>query len=130
MNMGDIIKRLRLEKGITQEELGRVIGVQKSAIRKYESGLVQNIKRSSIKKMADYFGVSPSYLLGYEENTNSGINNGIIGNQNHDNVIGISPLGTLSPVELAIITIVKSLDEKQQGEILAYVTKIISEGRK
>lgn len=49
-NMGEIIKTLRIHKGITQEELGKVIGVQKSAIRKYESGLVQNIKRTSIKK--------------------------------------------------------------------------------
>ena len=65
--MADTIKKLRLQKGLTQEELGNVIGVQKSAIRKYESGAVQNIKRSSIKKLADFFGVSPSYILGYEE---------------------------------------------------------------
>ena len=49
MEMGEIIKKLRLEKGITQEKLGEIIGVQKSAIRKYESGKVQNMKRSSIK---------------------------------------------------------------------------------
>ena len=65
--MADRIKRLRLQHGLTQEELGNIIGVQKSAIRKYESGAVQNIKRTSIKKLADYFGVSPSYLLGYED---------------------------------------------------------------
>lgn len=68
MNMGDIIKQLRIEKGITQEELGKIIGVQKSAIRKYESGMVQNIKRTSIQKLSDYFGVSPSYLLGISTN--------------------------------------------------------------
>ena len=68
MEMGEIIKKLRLEKGITQEKLGEIIGVQKSAIRKYESGKVQNMKRSSIKKMADYFGVSPSYLMGLSDN--------------------------------------------------------------
>lgn len=68
MQMGDIIRNLRLQKGLTQEELGKVIGVQKSAIRKYESGAVENIKRSSIKKMADFFGVSPTYLMGLEEN--------------------------------------------------------------
>lgn len=68
MNMGDIIKQLRTEKGITQEELGKIIGVQKSAIRKYESGMVQNIKRTSIQKLSDYFGVSPSYLLGISTN--------------------------------------------------------------
>lgn len=67
MKMGERIKQLRIKKGLTQEELGKVIGVQKSAIRKYECGTVENMKRSSIQKMADFFGVSPSYLLGYEE---------------------------------------------------------------
>ena len=40
MKMGDIIKSLRIQKGMTQEELGKVIGVQKSAIRKYESDVL------------------------------------------------------------------------------------------
>lgn len=70
MKMGDIIKQLREEKGITQEQLGTVIGVQKSAIRKYEKGEVENIKRSSIQRMAEYFGVSPCYLMGWEETYN------------------------------------------------------------
>ena len=67
MTMAENIKYLRIKHGLTQEQLGEVIGVQKSAIRKYESGMVENIPRSSIKKMADLFGVSPSYLMGWEE---------------------------------------------------------------
>jgi transcriptional regulator with XRE-family HTH domain len=67
MTMAETIKYLRLKHGLTQEQLGEVLGVQKSAIRKYESGMVENIPRSSIKKMADLFGVSPSYLMGWEE---------------------------------------------------------------
>lgn len=67
MTMAERIRMLRLQKNLTQEELGKVLGVQKSAIRKYESGMVENIPRSSIKKMADVFGVAPSYLMGWEE---------------------------------------------------------------
>lgn len=67
MKMSENIKYLRLKNNMTQEQLGNVIGVQKSAIRKYESGMVQNIPRSSIKKMAEIFNVSPSYLMGFEE---------------------------------------------------------------
>lgn len=67
MAMGDIIKRLRLEHHMTQEELGAHIGVQKSAIRKYECGRVENIPRASIEKMASIFGVKPSYLMGFDE---------------------------------------------------------------
>lgn len=70
MKMGDRIKFLREERNMTQDELGSIIGVQKSAIRKYEKGEVENIKRSSIKKMADAFGVSPCYLMGWDEEEN------------------------------------------------------------
>ena len=125
MEMGDIIRQLRLQRGLTQEELGKVIGVQKSAIRKYESGMVENMKRSSIKKLADFFNVSPSFLMGMEENINYGVNNGIIGNNNNNN--HIIPKESLSPIDEAILTICKSLPEKQKGDVLSYATKLLSE---
>lgn len=64
MSMGDTIKKLRIDAHMTQEELGALLGVKKAAIHKYETGRVENIKRSSIQKMADIFGVSPGYLIG------------------------------------------------------------------
>lgn len=67
MTMGERIKQLREKNGMTQEELGEYLGVQKSAIRKYEKGSVENIKRTSIKKMADLFKVSPAYLMCFDE---------------------------------------------------------------
>ena len=45
MEIGKKIKEARLEKGMTQEELGKIVGLQKSAIAKYETGRVVNIKR-------------------------------------------------------------------------------------
>lgn len=69
-NTGEIIKKLRKEKNITQEQLGDIIGVKKSAIAKYESGRVENLKRSSIEKLANFFNVSPSYLLDIKDDPN------------------------------------------------------------
>lgn len=63
MNMGERIRQLRIANGLTQEELGKYIGVQKSAIRKYEKGEVKNMKRSSIQILSNLFKVSPSYLM-------------------------------------------------------------------
>lgn len=68
MTIGDRIKKLRTEKGLTQEELGVMIGVQKQAIYKYEQGLVVNLKRDTIAKLAQVFNVSPSYLMGWTDN--------------------------------------------------------------
>lgn len=67
MTIGERIKQLRLEKDLTQAQLGEIVGLQKQAIWKYENGNVTNMKRSTIKTLADYFNVSPSYLMGYTD---------------------------------------------------------------
>lgn len=66
-NMGNRIRLLRKQHNMTQEELGAKIGVNKAAISKYEKGQVENMKRSTIKMLADLFGVSPTYLLGWDD---------------------------------------------------------------
>jgi transcriptional regulator with XRE-family HTH domain len=63
MDIGEKIKNARLERGMTQEELGKILGVQKSAIAKYESGRVVNIKRSTLKKISDVLDLRPSELI-------------------------------------------------------------------
>lgn len=67
MEFGKILKMLRKEKGLTQQELGQMVGLKKEAIYKYEKGIVVNPKRSLIAKLANIFNVSPSYLLGISE---------------------------------------------------------------
>ncbi|MBC2389040.1 helix-turn-helix domain-containing protein [Listeria booriae] len=66
--MGSRIKRLRLAKGMTQEELGEKVGLKRAAINKYEKGNVENMKRSVISKMSEVFDVSPNYLMALEDN--------------------------------------------------------------
>ncbi len=64
--MGEIIKRLRIENDMTLEELGDKVGVGKSTVRKWENGIIANMKRDKIAKVASVFGVSPSYLMGWD----------------------------------------------------------------
>ena len=61
--VGDYIKSLRKSKGLTQEELGNMIGVKKAAVQKWESGMVQNLKRNTIKQLSDIFEVSPASFI-------------------------------------------------------------------
>lgn len=63
MEIGQKIKKARLERGLTQQELGGIVGVQKSAIAKYESGRVVNIKRSTLQKIAKALSIRPSELI-------------------------------------------------------------------
>lgn len=63
MNVGEKIKAARIAKGLTQEELGNIVGVQKSAIAKYENGRVVNIKRSTLQALAQALGLRGSDLI-------------------------------------------------------------------
>ena len=67
MSIGHKIKSARIAKGYTQEELGQMLGVQKSAIAKYESGRVVNIKRSTLKKISEILDIKPSELISEEK---------------------------------------------------------------
>lgn len=64
MEFKDILRKLRIEKGLTLQQVADYVGLQKAAIYKYEHGLIVNPKRSLIEKLATLFQVSPSYLLG------------------------------------------------------------------
>ena len=63
---GTKIKYLRQLANMSQEELGKRVGVQRAAINKYEKGSVTNIPIATIEKMAVVFDVSPTYILGWD----------------------------------------------------------------
>lgn len=67
MTIGERIKEARLRKGLTQAELAKLLGYKsRSSINKIEvEG--RDIPRSSIVKFAEILGVSPSYLMGWDE---------------------------------------------------------------
>lgn len=67
MGIGLKIKEERLRNKLSQEDVAKAIGSTKQAIYKYESGIVTNIPTDKIAKMADIFGVTPAYLMGWEE---------------------------------------------------------------
>lgn len=61
--MENRIKSLRLKKGLTQEDLGKVINVSGRSIGFYESGQ-RDPDTNTLKTLADFFDVSIDYLLG------------------------------------------------------------------
>ena len=63
MDIGQKIKVARIAKGMTQEQLGEVLGIQKSAVAKYENGRVVNIKRSTLKKLSEVLDIPPVELV-------------------------------------------------------------------
>lgn len=61
--LGERIKKLRKQRKITQEELGKKVNVTKVSISGYENGN-RTPDTETLQKIADYFGVSTDYLLG------------------------------------------------------------------
>ena len=64
--VGENIKRIRLEKGLTQVELGDMCNSEKSTIYRLESGKT-NPTALTLKKIAESLEVSPGELLRVEE---------------------------------------------------------------
>ena len=86
--MSNIIKILRIRKGLTQEELGGYLGVKKSAIQKYESGAIVNLKAGTIRKLSKLFNVPSHYFL-YTEIKYEQLQSELIANSDTLNSVGL-----------------------------------------
>lgn len=67
MGIHDNIKKLRLERNQTLEEVGKSIGTSKQTIQRYENKEITNIPYDKIELLAKHFNVTPAYLMDWEE---------------------------------------------------------------
>ena len=61
------LKELRKERNLKQKELVEIAGVSAMTISRWEKG-ERDIKFDKAQQLADFFGVSVGYLLGFESN--------------------------------------------------------------
>ena len=66
-DMAQKIKDLRTAKGLTLEQVADVVGVGKSTVRKWETGMIANMRRDKIAALANALGTTPAYLMGWKE---------------------------------------------------------------
>lgn len=67
MEICENIKRLRHEKHMTLEQLGKIAGVSKQTIQRYENGQISNIPYDKIILLARALSVTPPELMGWHE---------------------------------------------------------------
>ncbi len=76
MKKGERIKMRREQLGITQTALADMIGESKQTIYKYESGVVSNIPSDKIEAIANALDVSPAWICGWEQGSETPIPSG------------------------------------------------------
>ena len=62
------IRDLRARHGLTLEQVAQQVGVGRSTVRKWETGLIANMRRDKIAKLATALHTTPGYLMGWEDN--------------------------------------------------------------
>ena len=60
------LKLLRKQKMLNQDDLGKIVGVTKMTISRWESGK-SDIDFQSLKKLSEYFDTSIDYILGIDD---------------------------------------------------------------
>ena len=65
MNFADRLKELRTIKGLYQGDIAEILGVTRQAVSQYERG-EREPSLEMLEKLADYFNVDVSYLVGKE----------------------------------------------------------------
>jgi len=67
LGLGPLIKDLRLRRGLSQNKLARLIGVQRSYISELENGRRKGISLETARKLARALGVEPGLFFGETE---------------------------------------------------------------
>lgn len=65
--LGARIKARREELDMTLEQVGKLVGVGKSTVRKWETGMIENMRQDKIAALANALQVTPGYLMGWED---------------------------------------------------------------
>lgn len=66
-SIGARLKTLRLDRGLTQDEVGQRVLVSKQTLYKYENDIVTNIPADKIEMLAEVYGVTPAYIMGWKD---------------------------------------------------------------
>lgn len=92
------LRELRLKRGMTQTQVGDLIGVSCVTIGRYEAG-EREPSNAKIAALADYFGVSVDYLMGHDQQQETAFS---------------------SPKQQQILSELGNLSEEQLEEVLRY----------
>lgn len=134
---GKRLLKMRTERGWSQERLGEVIGISRSAINKYEVGVVTDVKASQVELLASALGCSAAYLVCWTDDpldfgggscVASNISDSAVVQGNNATTLIVRNGGTfereLNDRETDLLRILEMLDEKGRTALMSYAYKL------
>lgn len=81
MDIGELLKNKRLEKGLTQRDVADAVGVSEGTVSRWESGKIGNMRRDRIQALANTLSIDPVVIAKFEakENTSTAMAAGAAG---------------------------------------------------
>lgn len=67
-NTSNKLAKRREELGLTLEQVGKIVGVGKSTVRKWETGNIKNMRRDKIPLLANALQVPIEFIMGCDTN--------------------------------------------------------------
>lgn len=91
---------LRKKHNLTLEQVAEVVGVGKSTVRKWETGMIANMRRDKIALIAKALHTTPAYLMGWDEAASDSVQH-----------ISVEPAEPISPNRQKLIDLAMSVSE-------------------
>ncbi|MDR1600279.1 MAG: helix-turn-helix domain-containing protein [Oscillospiraceae bacterium] len=123
--VGKKIYTLRKSLDYTLAELGGIVGVGASTVRKWEMGFIKDMRSDKVQKVADALQVSPSYLMGWDDQPRVSADNveahgSIVGAASSSITINNAAQDTLNMEEVELIRVYRSVSVKRRHKLLTF----------
>jgi len=91
MELSEVIKTRRLELGLSMEDIGKAVGVNRATVMRWESGSIRNIRKDKLLSLAEALGTTPGQLMSWTES-------GSVGQKSTKAIIGIDIGGSATKI--------------------------------
>lgn len=119
MSLSSVLESRRKELNLTLLEVANRVGVSESTVQRWESGNIKNLRHDRIVRLADVLEVSPSYLMGWGEES--------------EVIPGLLPLpageAAPDPKEARLTDLYRQLNTDGQEKLIDYADDLVSSGK-
>ncbi len=108
------LKEVRIEHNLKQEDVAKVLGIERSAYSGYETGRTR-ISVMNLCRLASVYNMKVDQLIGRDDDSQLGkVRNNAVSS-------GIDPIAMLERDEQIILMYFRLADEKRKKEIMDYL---------